>query len=388
LLLKEEIISNRRHFHAHPELSFEETATAEHVADLLKSYGVENIQTGVAKTGVTGVIKGARPGPCIALRADMDALPINETNGLPYQSQNKDVMHACGHDGHMAILLGVTKILVGMRDAMAGSVKLLFQPAEERYGGASVMIEEGVLEDGKHGPKVDEVYGLHLWNYDKFGHVGVKDGPVMAFSDRFTVTVSGVGGHGATPHCTVDAVVVAANVVTALQTIASRNINPLEPVVVTCGTINGGYAGNVIADEVAIEGTVRTYSAETQAKVVERMESLLKGVGEAYGATVSLDYRYGYPATINSWPAGVRTVRAAAESVVGGELVGDPYPSLAAEDFSYFLNQRPGCFFFVGSSPRADVVLPHHKSVFTIHEDSLLVGASVMLNIVQSKLMP
>lgn len=252
LALQEEIIANRRWFHAHPELSFQEVKTAAKVAELLRSYGITEIWEGVGRTGIVALIRGGAPGPCVGLRADMDGLPLTETADIPYKSQNEGVMHACGHDGHIAGLLAAAKVLFASRDKLAGTVKLIFQPAEEGLGGAREMIKDGVLEDGKFGPKLDVVYGLHLWSYQPTGAVCCQHGPVMAASDRFEIHVKGKGGHGAAPQGTVDAIVEAAHLVTALQTIVSRNKDPLDAGVVTVGKIEGGY--NCACDRVGESG--------------------------------------------------------------------------------------------------------------------------------------
>lgn len=293
LALKEEMVANRRWFHSHPELSFEEVKTAAKVVELLRSYGITEIHERVGRTGVIALIRGAHPGPCIALRADMDALPVTETATIDYKSQNEGVMHACGHDGHMAGLLCAAKVLFNQRDALHGVVKLVFQPAEEGYGGAREMIKDGCLEDGPLGPRVDAIYGLHLWSFDRLGNIGCREGPVMAASDKFEIHVKGKGGHGAAPQGTVDAIVEAASLVTALQTIVSRNKDPLDSGVITCGTINGGYGYNVIADSVKISGTTRSFTSGTQNMIKCRMGEICCGVAATFGGEIDLDYQYG-----------------------------------------------------------------------------------------------
>lgn len=271
--------SIRRELHANPELSFKEHATASRIACILREMpGISHIAEGVGRTGVTAMIfGGAGKGPCILLRADMDALPLQETGDLPFKSKNEGVMHACGHDGHCAALLGAARVLAAERENMFGSIKLCFQPAEEGFGGARFMIADGILEMsadvGGEGPtpKVDEVYGAHLWTYEPLGTVGARAGPMMAGSDRFEVTVTGRGGHGAAPQSTVDAIVVASHVITALQTVVSRSIDPLEPAVVSCCQVHGGSGYNIISDSVKIGGTARHFSLKTQAVIESRM---------------------------------------------------------------------------------------------------------------------
>jgi amidohydrolase len=347
-VLKESIISTRRDIHQYPELAFNEHRTAKLVADRLNSLGID-VQTGVGKTGVVGTLKGKNSDKTIALRADMDALPMQEIGDLPYKSQNDGVMHACGHDGHTAMLLGAAEVLSKKKDALNGTVKFIFQPAEEGAGGARYMIEDGAL-DG-----VDEIYGLHLWNYQKYGTIGVQPGPIMAAADLFEITIHGKGGHGAAPQGTKDAVVIASHLVQTLQTIVSRNTNPIESTVVTIGQINGGYNFNIIADTVNMKGTARAYED-------------------------------GYPPTVNHPKESEKLLNAAKEIV--GDGAGAPYLSMGGEDFSYFLQEVPGCFFFVGSAPidKKPLSVPHHCSHFDFDERALLVGSSVYTQLIDDSL--
>ena len=374
--ISEDIYSYRRDFHQYPELSFKEHRTAETISKYLDSFEI-NHKTNIGKTGIVGEINFG-DGPTIALRADMDALPIQETGNLPYKSKNDGIMHACGHDGHMAILLGVASVLSQSRVIKKGKVRFIFQPAEEGGGGARYMIEDGCLDD------VDEIYGLHLWNYQPLGEVGVKSGPIMAAADMFDITIRGKGGHGATPQGTIDSVVVASHLVTMLQTIVSRNTNPLENTVVTIGKIKGGQNFNVIADKVELSGTTRAYTEQNREMIKNRMESIIEGVSKAFNAEIILNYKEGYPPTINH-DAPTKHIMDAASNIVG-EGAGLPYLSMGGEDFSYYLQNKPGCFFFVGSAPNKKDILstPHHCSHFNIDERSLLVGASVYLNLVEN----
>ena len=374
--IKDEIYAIRRHFHRYPELSFKEFNTAETISEHLDKLGISH-KKGVGKTGVVGEITFG-PGPTIALRADMDALPIQEENNLDYKSLNDGVMHACGHDGHMAILLGAANALSKNSKLKKGTVRFIFQPAEEGLGGAKYMIEDGCLD------KVDEIYGLHLWNYQLYGEVGIKDGPVMASADLFDIEVSGKGGHGATPQGTVDAIVVASNLVTMLQTIVSRNTNPLESTVLSIGKIKGGHNFNIISDKVRMSGTTRAYTEENRTMIKQRMKEVIEGVSKSFGADIKLNYKDGYPPTVNHSSQVEKVLEAASSVVASGAK--NPYLSMGGEDFSYYLQNKPGCFFFVGSAPNENEILstPHHCSHFNIDERALLVGASVYLNLIEN----
>ena len=374
--IKDEIYTIRRHFHRYPELSFKEFNTAETISQHLNNLGISH-KKGVGKTGIVGEINFG-PGPTIALRADMDALPIQEENNLDYRSLNDGVMHACGHDGHMAILLGAANALSKNSKLKKGTVRFIFQPAEEGLGGAKYMIEDGCLD------KVDEIYGLHLWNYQLYGEVGIKDGPVMASADLFDIEVSGKGGHGATPQGTVDAIVVASNLVTMLQTIVSRNTNPLESTVLSIGKIKGGHNFNIISDKVHMSGTTRAYTEENRTMIKQRMKEVIEGVSKSFGADIKLNYKDGYPPTVNHSSQVEKVLEAASSVVASGAK--NPYLSMGGEDFSYYLQNKPGCFFFVGSAPNENEILstPHHCSHFNIDERALLIGASVYLNLIEN----
>ena len=376
--IEKNIIGWRRDFHQYPELGFDEHRTSKIIGEALKEMGLAP-QMNVGKTGVTADLTFGE-GPTIALRADMDALPMQETSGLDFSSKHDGVMHACGHDGHMAMLLGAAKVLTQNGDSFNGTVRFIFQPAEEGAGGARYMIEDGCL-DG-----VDEIYGIHVWNYQPVGEVGITDGPVLAAADMFEIKIKGIGGHGAAPQGTIDAVVVASHLVQALQTIVSRNTNPLESTVVTIGTINGGHNFNIIADEVTLSGTARAYTEENRNLIKTRMAEIIDGVAKTFGAGISFDYENGYPPTINHTDPTNKVLKAA-ERVVG-EKAGMPYLSMGGEDFSYYLQKIPGCFFFVGSAPNDQKIFetPHHCSHFTMDEKALLVGPSIYLNLVDDLL--
>jgi len=376
--IEKNIIDWRRDFHQYPELGFDEHRTSKIIGEALKEMGLAP-KMNVGKTGVTADLTFGE-GPTIALRADMDALPMQEASGLDFSSKHDGVMHACGHDGHMAMLLGAAKVLTQNGNSFNGTVRFIFQPAEEGAGGARYMIEDGCL-DG-----VDEIYGIHVWNYQPVGEVGITDGPVLAAADMFEINIKGIGGHGAAPQGTVDAVIVASHLVQAIQTIVSRNTNPLESTVVTVGTINGGHNFNIIADEVTLSGTARAYTEENRNLIKTRMAEIIDGVAKTFGAEISFDYEDGYPPTINHTDP-VNKVLKAAERVVG-EKAGMPYLSMGGEDFSYYLQKIPGCFFFVGSAPNDQKLFetPHHCSHFTMDERALLVGPSIYLNLVDDLL--
>jgi amidohydrolase len=327
-----------------------------------------------------GDLQGKRSGPTIALRADMDALPMQETSTVEYRSVNDGMMHACGHDGHTAMLLGVAQVLAGMRENINGSVRLIFQPGEEGDAGAREMIKDGCLKG------VDEIFGLHLWNYQQYGTAGSRPGPVLAAADIFEIAIKGIGGHGATPQGSVDAIVVAAELIQALQTIVSRNTNPLESTVITVGQINGGTNFNIIADNVYLRGTARSFSEENRKMIIKRMNEIVSGFEKLSGAKIDLDYHDGYPPTINN-EAAYKKFTNAAEKIVGNGL-SDPYMTMGGEDFAYYLEKIPGCFFFVGSEPAnaEPLSVPHHCSHFDIDERALLSGASIMVQIIDDLL--
>ncbi|TMD14217.1 MAG: amidohydrolase [Chloroflexi bacterium] len=364
-----DLLGRRRHFHAEPELAFQEVDTARVIADHLRDFGLE-VTTGVARTGVVGTLSGERPGKSVLVRADMDGLPIEERSGLAYSSIRPGVMQACGHDVHLAIALTLAHLLAERRQDLAGRVRFAFQPAEEVAGGASAMIEAGVLEG------IDRVLGLHVWAGLKTGQVAVRPGPMWASADLFSLTITGKGGHGAMPHLTVDAVVIAAQVITALQTLVSRETAPTEPAVLTLGSVHGGSAPNVVAGEVAIQGTLRAFSAGLRERLLRRTAELAQGVASAMGGGAVFSHLAGAPAVVND--AGMADlVAAAARDVVGAGNVTPFEPLMAGEDFAYFLEQRPGCFFLLGGAPE-DGPRVHHTADFAVDERCLAIGLEVM----------
>ena len=372
-IIHEKIINWRRDFHQYPELGFQEHRTSAKIIEILEGMGVEP-KSGVGKTGLTADMVFGE-GPVIALRADMDALPIQETSDLKFSSKNSGVMHACGHDGHMAMLLGAAQLLSKTKRKFRGTVRLIFQPAEEGGGGARYMIKDGCLKD------VKEIYGIHIWNYQPLGEIGIKEGPVLAAADEFDIIIEGKGGHGAAPQGTIDSIVVSSQLINSIQTIISRNTNPLESAVVTIGKIRGGDNHNIIADKVKLTGTVRAYTEKNRAMVKERLNQIIDGISKMSGAKILLKYHDGYPPTINH-ELPTKKVLHAAQKVVG-DKAGPLYLSMGGEDFSYYLKKIPGCFFFVGSAPNKDKVFetPHHCSHFTMDENALLVGTSVYMNL-------
>ena len=372
------IINWRRHIHTYPELGMDLPETAKFVAEKLTSWGID-VETNIGISGVVGNLKG-NSGPTIALRADMDALPIQETGDLSFKSVHDGVMHACGHDGHTAMLLGAAKILSQKREKLNGSVRFIFQPGEEGHFGAKHMINDGCLRG------VDEIYGIHLWNYQPYGEVGVKPGPILAAADKFTINIKGVGGHGAAPQGTVDAIVVGSHLIGAFQTIVSRNTNPIDSAVVTIGKFQSGNNFNIIADTAELIGTTRAYREEVRELVINKMGDIISGTEKMFGATIEMDYLKCYPPTVNSEDTYEKLI-SSARKIVGGNAK-EPYLSMGAEDFSYFANEIPGCFFFVGSSPldREPMSVPHHCSHFDIDERALLVGSSIFVQLIEDLL--
>jgi amidohydrolase len=371
-MLTDQLVADRRHFHRHPELGFQERKTAAYVADRLAQLGIEH-QTGVAQTGVVGLIRGAHPGRCVLLRADMDALPLTEETGAAYASQHPGVHHACGHDGHTAMLLAAAEILTQRRDQLHGTVKLVFQPAEEGPGGAKPMIEAGVMEN----PQVDACFGLHLSNDTPLGTLVVQGGALQASSDTFAIAVTGSGGHGASPHQTVDAVAVGAAIVGELQRIVSRELDPRDPAVITVGAFHAGSADNIIPQRAELRGTIRTLDPNVQDFVHRRLCEVTEGVASVARATAEVRISRLYPVTVND-ESMANFARSVVEQVPGVQVVGQPRPKMAAEDMSFFLNTAPGCFIFVGSANHErGLDHPHHSPLFDFDEAALPIGVEV-----------
>ena len=377
--LKPRLIDVRRDIHRHPELGFRETRTAKLVADRLRALGFE-VREQVGVTGVVGVLQGGRPGKVVAVRADMDALPIPELIDVPYKSTVPNVKHACGHDGHVSIALGVAEVFSRMRAEIPGTVVFLFQPAEEGdpdggKSGAQRMLEAGAFTN----PAPTAIFGLHVMPTLQAGTIGVNVGAAMASSNRFTVTITGKKTHAAYPHTGIDPVPVAAQVVNALQTIPSRMNNAAEPIVLSVGTINGGNRFNIIADQVTLTGTVRTLSKDGPRRVRDLMDRVIKGVTEASGATYSFDFPDGNPVTFNEETLAAASLPMLTEVVGGRQHVLAPPPQMGAEDFSLYQQRIPGLFFFLGvANPQKNVTAMIHTEYFDMDEDALPLGVRAL----------
>lgn len=372
--IREELVDLRRDFHQFPELALKENRTAGIIADYLKKLGME-VYTGVGKTGVVGLLEGNGDGRILMLRADMDALPIEEKSETPYRSRNKGVMHACGHDGHMAIMLGVAKILSEYRQDFKGKIKFVFQPGEEGYEGARLMVRDGVLE----APAPDAVLGLHLWNETSVGRIAVKSGTLMASADAFEISILGESGHGGKPDSGVDAIYIAGNVITSLQSLVSREVPAQTPMVVHIGTIQGGSAPNIIADKVKLTVVVRTLDKELRATVQERLDRIIRGITSAHKGSYEIAYLGGLSMVVNDKDM-TKLVKAAAVKVVGRKNVIEAKPSMGSEDMSEYMNVVPGCFFFVGvRNEEQGINHSIHHPLFDIDETALEIGAETIL---------
>lgn len=380
--LMPKLIETRRDFHMHPELSNREERTSRVIAEKLKALGFDEVKTGIGRNGVVGLLKGKLPGPVVAVRADMDALPIQETIDVPYKSKNDGVKHACGHDVHMTVQLGVAEVLSRMRDRIRGTVKFIFQPAEEgapagEDGGAGLMVKQGVLEN----PKPSAIFGLHVMPNIEVGQVGYNIGPAMASSDRFAITIRGKKVHGAYPHDGIDTIVVASECVMALQSIRSRRINTQEPLVITIGSMHGGNRFNIIADEVRLEGTMRTLNEDVRSKAIAMMKQTLAGVTSAYGASFEIDMGDNNPVTYNE-PALVEATLPVMRRVLGEVNLIATRPQMGAEDFSIYQQVIPGFFYFLGVGNKSKgITAMIHTPEFDVDEKSLMIGVNLMSNV-------
>jgi len=372
------LVKLRRELHQYPELAFNEFKTSERIARELKKLGI-NFKKGIAKTGVVGVLNGNRKGKTLALRADMDALPVLEQTNFPYKSKNKGIMHACGHDVHVACLIGAAMISTRLKEELPGKVKFIFQPSEEVHpGGAKPMVEAGVLRN----PDASGIFALHCDPAIPIGKIGVREGPTMAQAEDFDVTIIGKGGHGARPHDGVDAIVVAAQVIQALQTIVSRKINPLEPVVVSIGKMEGGSARNIICDKVILKGTARTLNKEIAKKIPVFLKEVISGITKGAGASFELNYYGGYPILINH-PKATDLARRSIAKLFGKEAIFElRRPMMGGEDFAYYLQKIPGSFLRLGiRNPKKDAIYPWHHPKFTVDEDAIKIGSAVLAGI-------
>lgn len=381
--LREEMVSVRRDLHMHPETAFEEVRTAGIVAQTLSSLGLE-VQTGVGKTGVVAMLDGSDDGPTVLVRADMDALPIEEANKVDYVSQTAGKMHACGHDAHTAIGLAVAKMLTKHKDRIHGRVKFVFQPAEEIARGAQAMIEDGALAN----PRPDVSLGLHVWNTLPLGRLGVADGPTMAGSSLWTATLTGKGAHGAAPHLGIDPVVCAAHIITALQTIVSRNVDPMDTAVVSATQVHAGDTHNVIPQTAVLTGTMRSFKTEVRDLVTQRMDEIIRGVAASFGCEADFQIEHRTGPVVNHADVGNR-LRPLFSDIVGADNLDLTTRTMGGEDMSFFMTDVPGMYFFVGSANEArGLNYGHHHPQFDIDEDVLPLGAALLATAVAEYVIP
>jgi len=373
--INHKLVEIRNDLHQHPELSFQEVRTSAKIADILKELGIDEIHTGIAKTGVVGLLRGGLPGKTIALRADMDALPIQEANEVSYKSQNEGVMHACGHDVHVTSVLGAAMLLNDMKNEIKGNVKFIFQPSEEIFGGAKMMVDEGVLDSP---PKVDAIIGIHVWHDVDLGMIGVRTGPAMASADRFEIVIKSPGGHGAAPHLTSDPIVAAAQIINSFQTVVSRAIDPLQPAVLSVCKINGGHAFNIIPDEVRMEGTVRTLDQSVRTRAMSKINDILDGISKVMDIECHLDYTEGCPPLVNN-PEIIGIIEKSVSDVLGNGKTMKINPTMGGEDFTYFASAVPGAMLCLGIKDEASgITSPVHRSTFDVSPKALTIGAAVL----------
>ncbi len=368
--IDEYIIKTREYFHEYPELSFKEYKTADKIEEELRAMGLNPKR--ITETGIIADIKG-KGNKTVAIRADIDALPVTEENKVPYVSRNEGIMHACGHDTHMAMLLGAAKMLIADKEKLNGNIRLIFQPAEELPpGGAVDMIKHGALDN------VDYIIGQHIMGFLPAGHVAVYYKEMMANADEFDITVHGKGGHGSAPQDAIDAIYITAHLVEMLNTIVSREIDPRDPAVITVGTINAGYRYNIIAAHSKLTGTVRTFSLEVQEKIIKRIGEILEGLKSTYGIEYEYEYKKGYPVLINNEEIS-RDIEEVAEKILGKENIEHPKPDMGGEDFAYYLQKIPGAYYFFGASNiKKGINSPNHSPTFDVDEDQLYTGARIL----------
>lgn len=377
LEIEDEVINLRRKIHQNPELGFEVQETANLISNYLKKLGIE-VTEKVGKNGVVGLLKGNNADKTLAIRADMDAIPIQEETNLEFKSQNDGIMHACGHDGHVAIALGTAKILSQIKEKINGNIKFIFQPAEEKVTGAKAMIEDNVLEN----PKVDAIMGLHIWPDLKSGKIGIKEGPIMAAVDEFHIEVIGKGGHGAIPNKAVDPIVIASEIVGSLQKIVSREIDPLKAGVITVGTFNGGSSFNVIPDRVKMSGTVRTFDQEVRSFINQRIEKILKSSVEGNRANYDLNYKFAHPSTNNDKKLTNQFIKKLKEVFETENIITNFESSMGGEDFSLYQQEVPGTYMFLGTkNNKKNKTYPIHHPKYDIDESILKYGVEVFTNL-------
>lgn len=374
LSLEKEIITLRRHFHRYPEIGLKEIKTARFIADYLKDLGIE-VEENVAGTGVVGIIRGKKPGKTALYRADMDALEVEEENTFEYKSRHKGLAHMCGHDAHMAIALGLTRLFSSKRDTLPGNIKFVFQPSEEIVpGGAKAMIAKGVLQN----PRVDAAFGLHVWQHLPVGKVVIKPGPLFASIDVITLKVKGLGGHGAAPHYTVDPVLITAHIITSLEALITREINPTHSAVLTFGQVHAGTAANIIPKDSLIQGTFRCYNPDIRKLAVKRIKEMSRGIAAAFGGSCEVEIFHGQPQVYNN-PEITSIVRRVAEKVLPKKNIVDDYTTMGAEDVACFLNRVPGCFFLLGTANvEKGITGAHHSPQFDIDEKALPIGVEIV----------
>lgn len=379
--IKDDLVTIRRDFHCHPELDFELFRTSEKVRQFLDREGIEYKVT--AKTGICAIIRGGSSGKTVALRGDMDALPILDKKNCAYSSKESGKMHACGHDVHTTVLMGVAKLLNGVKAELKGNVKLFFEPAEETTGGAQIMIEEGVLEN----PRVDAVIGLHVDENINVGEIGIKQGVVNAASNPFTIKIKGKGGHGAHPDVTIDPIVITCNLINTLQTIISRELPPVDPGVLTIGSIHGGTAENIIPEEVTIKGTIRTMKLEHRDYVKKRIREITEGIVTSMRGRAEITIEESYPCLYNDDNM-IDILKPSAEKIIGAEKITMlTYPSMGVESFAYFSLQRPSVFYYLGcKNEEKGIVSPAHNSLFDVDEACIPIGVAIQCETVVNTL--
>jgi amidohydrolase len=374
----------RREFHSRPELGFQEFQTAERILRELSQWEGLSIQSGIASTGILATLAGGKPGKTVLVRFDMDALPIQEETGVDFSSQNEGIMHACGHDGHMAVGLTVARLLSETRQDLSGEVVFLFQPAEEGLGGALKMIQEGVLDQ----TRPDYALGIHLWNEKPVGWLGISPGPVMSASETFRILIQGKGGHGGKPHEAVDPITAAAGVINGLQALPSREVHPLDSSVISVCTIHAGTAPNVIPGEVALSGTIRTFKQETRELLLQRFREVVSGIASSYGCQVEIELDDISPAVQNH-PGITAAALRTAQDLFPDAIIDQGYQTMASEDMAFFLEEIPGCYLFIGSAnPEKGLDAKHHQPDFNFDEGALRIGVSLLIGTISKLLKP